>query len=133
MAEAHPVGFRWVMAAKERGAALIHVDPRFSRTSAVADLWLPIRAGTDIAFLGGLIHYTIEREKYFKEYVVHYTNATAIIKEEFRMPDDGLDGFFSGWKPDERLYDPQSWQYDSDDLGHPHRDLTLRNPRCVFQ
>jgi len=133
MAENHPVGFRWVMAAKERGATLIHVDPRFSRTSAVADLWVPIRAGTDIAFLGGLVHYVIEREKYFKDYVLHYTNASALIREDFRMPDDGLDGFFSGWNPDKRLYDSQTWQYDSDDVSHPNRDLTLQHPRCVFQ
>ena len=133
MAEAHPVGFRWVMAAKERGATLIHVDPRFSRTSALADLWLPIRAGSDIAFLGGLIHYALEHERYFKDYVVHYTNATAIINEDFRMPDDGLDGFFSGWQLEHRFYDPKSWRYDSNDLSHPNRDLTLRNPRCVFQ
>ena len=133
MAENHPVGFRWVMAAKERGATLIHVDPRFSRTSAVADLWVPIRAGSDIAFLGGLVHYVIEREKYFKDYVVHYTNAPALIREDFRMPDDGLDGFFSGWNPDQRLYDSKTWQYDSGHLSYPNRDLTLQHPRCVFQ
>ena len=77
MAECHPVGFRWVMKAKERGATIIHVDPRFTRTSAVADIHVPIRAGTDIAFLGGIIHYILENERYFKEYVVNYTNASA--------------------------------------------------------
>lgn len=71
MAECHPVGFRWVMEAKERGAKIIHVDPRFTRTSAVADLHVPIRPGTDIAFLGGLIRYVLENEKYFREYVVN--------------------------------------------------------------
>src|SRR6266540_5532500 len=75
MAECHPVAFRWPMQAKANGAKLIHVDPRFTRTSAMADLHAPIRAGTDIAFLGGLIHYVIQHEKYFKEYVVNYTNA----------------------------------------------------------
>jgi anaerobic selenocysteine-containing dehydrogenase len=88
MAEAHPVGFRWVMKAKEQGATLIPVDPRFSRTSALADIWVPIRAGTDIAFLGGLIHYAIENGKYFREYVVRYTNAACLLK------DGPVQGFF---------------------------------------
>ena len=77
MAECHPVGFQWVMEAKARGAKVIHIDPRFTRTSAVADLHVPLRAGTDIAFLGGLIKYVLDNEKYFKEYVVAYTNAAA--------------------------------------------------------
>ena len=79
MDECHPVGFRWVMKAKERGATIIHVDPRYTRTSAVADLHVAIRAGTDIAFLGGLIRYVIEHERYFRDYVVPYTNAATII------------------------------------------------------
>ena len=95
MAECHPVGFRWVMKAKQRGATIIHVDPRFTRTSAVADLHLPIRAGTDIAFLGGLVRYVIEHEKYFREYVVPYTNAATILSQEFRDTEE-LDGLFSG-------------------------------------
>src|SRR5437899_5304388 len=76
MAEAHPVGFRWVMKAKERGATIIHVDPRFSRTSALADIWVPLRVGTDIAFLGGLVRHLIENNLFFREYVVPYTNAS---------------------------------------------------------
>src|SRR3712207_9353585 len=84
MAENHPVAFRWPMKAKLNGATLIHVDPRFTRTSATADIYAPIRAGSDIAFLGGLIRYMIENDKYFKEYVVNYTNAATIINEEFR-------------------------------------------------
>src|SRR3954464_3237896 len=83
MAECHPVGFQWVMEAKQRGATIIHIDPRFTRTSAMADLHLPIRAGSDIAFLGGLIHYVLENEKYFREYVVNYTNAATIIDKHF--------------------------------------------------
>src|SRR5439155_21463279 len=98
MAEAHPVGFRWVMKARENGATIIHVDPRFSRTSALADIWVPLRAGTDIAFLGGIIHYVLERDRYFRDYVVHYTNASCLLKEEFCDTED-LDGFFSGWNP----------------------------------
>src|SRR5205823_3390918 len=78
MAEAHPVGFRWVMKAQERGAAIIHVDPRFSRTSALADIWVPIRAGSDIAFLGGLVRHLIENDLFFRDYVIHYTNASCI-------------------------------------------------------
>jgi formate dehydrogenase major subunit len=82
MAECHPVGFRWVMKAKERGATIVHVDPRYTRTSAVADLHVALRAGTDVAFLGGLIRYVIEHERYFRDYVVPYTNAATIVSEE---------------------------------------------------
>src|ERR1700749_3943165 len=103
MAEAHPVGFRWVMKAKERGARIIHVDPRFSRTSQLADLHVPIRAGTDIAFLGGIIRHVIETEGYFREYVVHYTNASTSINEGFRDTED-LEGVFSGFDPQTGTY-----------------------------
>ncbi len=110
MAEAHPVGFQWVMEAKRRGATVIHVDPRFTRTSAVADLHVPIRAGSDIAFLGGLVNYVLSNERYFRDYVVAYTNAAAIIDEGFRDAED-LDGLFSGYDPDTTRYDPTTWQY----------------------
>src|SRR5437762_9881135 len=118
MAENHPVAFRWVMEAKERGAKLIHVDPRFTRTSAVADIHVPIRAGSDIAFLGGLIRYMIENDKYFKEFVANYTNAATIIDEGFKDTED-LDGVFSGlmaYKGDPingflAEYDNKTWQY----------------------
>src|SRR5581483_10943565 len=93
MAECHPVGFRWVMEAKRRGATIIHVDPRFTRTSAVADLHVPIRAGSDIAFLGGLVRHIIENRREFRDYVVHYTNASAIVSDDFRDTED-LDGLF---------------------------------------
>src|SRR5689334_1827648 len=126
MAECHPVGFQWVMEAQRRGATIIHVDPRFTRTSAVADIHVAIRAGSDIAFLGGIIHYILENERYFKEYVVHYTNAPAIITDEFRDTED-LDGLFSGWQRDEARYDAESWRYTGE------RDPSLENPRCVFQ
>ena len=79
MAECHPVGFQWVMEAKARGATIIHIDPRFTRTSAMADVFVPIRAGSDIAFLGGIINYILSTEKYFREYVVRYTNAATIF------------------------------------------------------
>jgi formate dehydrogenase major subunit len=111
MAECHPVGFQWVMEAKARGATVIHVDPRFTRTSALADLHVPLRAGTDIAFLGGLINYVLANEKYFREYVVAYTNAATIITEEFVDAED-LDGVFSGLNREQRSYDVHTWQYD---------------------
>src|SRR6476469_1081461 len=98
MAEAHPVGFQWVMEAKHRGATIIHVDPRFTRTSAVADMHVPIRPGSDIAFLGGLINYVLQNEKYFKEYVVSYTNAATIIGDNFKDTEE-LNGVFSGLGP----------------------------------
>ena len=132
MAEAHPVGFRWVMKAKERGATVIHVDPRFSRTSAMADLWVPIRAGGDIALLGGLIRHVIENDLYFRDYVVPFTNASVILDEGFRDTED-LDGFFSGWLPEERGYDYSTWQYEGGELDRPRRDRSLEHPRCVFQ
>src|ERR1041385_1721381 len=112
MAECHPVGVRWVMQAKERGATVIHVDPRFTRTSAVADLHVPLRAGTDIAFLGGLINHVINSERwnsdpFFKEFVVNYTNAATIINEEFKDTED-LEGVFSGLA---KFSEPDSWPF----------------------
>lgn len=109
-AECHPVGFRWVMAAKERGATIIHVDPRFSRTSQMADIYAPIRAGTDIAFLGGMINYVLQQELYFKEYVQAYTNASYLVSDDFQDTED-LDGVFSGLAPDGSSYNTKSWQY----------------------
>jgi formate dehydrogenase major subunit len=110
MAEAHPVGFQWVMEAKLRGAKVIHVDPRFSRTSAMADEHVPIRVGTDIAFLGGLVNWVLTNDKEFREYVVAYTNASMIIDERYVDAEDG-DGLFSGWDPAKGYYDPSTWQY----------------------
>ncbi len=156
MAEAHPVGFRWVMKAKERGARIIHVDPRFSRTSQLADLHVPIRAGTDVAFLGGLIRHVIESESYFRDYVLHYTNAATIVDERFEDTED-LGGVFSGFDPETGTYDPSSWMYEGGEVasaagdrehatqafsektgagmlvGEIKHDETLQHPRCVFQ
>ena len=115
MAECHPVGFQWVMEAKARGATIIHVDPRFTRTSAVADLHVPIRAGSDIAFLGGLINYVLEGGREFREYVVPYTNAAAILRDDFRDTED-LEGLFSGFDPQSGHYDSTSWQYEGTDV-----------------
>jgi formate dehydrogenase major subunit len=163
MAENHPVGFQWVMEARERGAHVIHVDPRFTRTSAMATKWVGIRAGSDIAFLGGIVNYILEHDLHFEEYVKHYTNAPVIIDEEF-MDTEDLDGLFSGWDPEEGQYDVSSWQYAGMEVhgaagqreegfqatrgeqsghgGHggglkhgepPEEDDTLQHPRCVFQ
>src|SRR5947208_16279378 len=110
MAEQHPVGFQWVIEAKERGARVIHVDPRYTRTSAVADLHVPLRGGTDIAFLGGVINYILSNDRQFIEYVRHYTNARVIIDDRFRDTDE-IDGFFSGWEPDDGVYKVSTWGY----------------------
>jgi formate dehydrogenase major subunit len=111
-AECHPVGFQFVMDAKLRGAKVIHVDPRYTRTSALADLHVPIRAGTDIALLGGLINHVLTEGKEFREYVVAYTNAAVIINEDYRDTED-LDGLFSGWMPDKSAYDNATWAYEA--------------------
>ncbi|HET8568368.1 MAG TPA: molybdopterin-dependent oxidoreductase [Candidatus Limnocylindria bacterium] len=115
MAECHPVGFKWPMKAKARGATLIHVDPRFTRTSAMCDLYVPMRSGTDIVFLGALINYVIENKKYLEEYVINFTNAGTLINAGFKDTDDpGQDGFFSGYNPQTRAYDRTTWQYQTD-------------------
>jgi formate dehydrogenase major subunit len=161
MAEQHPVGFQWVIEAKERGAKVIHVDPRFTRTSAMADLHVPLRGGTDIAFLGGIIRYIVENDRAFTEYVRHYTNGPVILKDEVATPED-LDGFFSGWNDEDKLYEVGSWNYKgvsgsltagkseqsgdvSGDQAHgahgmkldhgdpPETDETMQDPRCVYQ
>ena len=111
MAECHPVGFQWVMEAKARGAKVIHIDPRFTRTSAVSDTHVPLRAGSDIAFLGGIVNYILANDKYFKEYVVAYTNASFLINEDF-VDADELGGLFSGYDADKGTYDPTSWAYE---------------------
>ena len=131
MAEAHPVGFQWVIEAKLRGAKVIHVDPRFTRTSALADTFVPLRAGTDIAFLGGVVNHVLSNDLDFREYVVAYTNAATVISEGYVDTED-LDGLFSGFDPATRTYDESSWQYAGvgDDT---ERDETLQHPRCVFQ
>src|SRR5690606_40819927 len=110
MAECHPVGFQWVMAAKQRGATVIHIDPRYTRTSALADRFVPLRAGTDIAFLGGLVNYVLEHGREFREYLVAYTNAPAIVTGEFRDTED-LAGMFSGYDPYTGTYHPASLAY----------------------
>ena len=161
MAENHPVGFQWVIEAREKGAKIIHVDPRYSRTSAMADYWLPLRAGSDIVFLGALINYTLLSEKYFREYVVHYTNASTVLRDDFKDTEE-LDGVFSGFDEKSKSYSPETWLYEgapvkqskggkhighsdaggghgkdrggeAGDIGEHKNDPTLTHPRCVFQ
>ncbi len=115
MAECHPVGFQWVMEAKARGAKVIHVDPRFTRTSALADVHVPLRAGSDIAFLGGIINHVLRTGSYFRDYVVAYTNGPVVLREDFRDTED-LDGVFSGLDADNRSYDNSSWQYEGTEM-----------------
>jgi formate dehydrogenase major subunit len=156
-AENHPCGFKWAIEAKRnRNAKMIVVDPRFTRTASTADLFLQIRAGADIAFLGGLISYAIENNRIAKDYLVHYTNAAFLIKDGFKLPDDGL---YSGFDETSKTYDRSSWNYqEGGDMsgkaaasdpppaqaaaaaGAPATlptnvayDLTLQHPRCVFQ
>ena len=128
-AENHPISFRWVMKAKDNGGIVIHVDPRFTRTSTKADIYAPLRSGTDIAFLGGMMKYILENEKYFKDYVVNYTNATYILGEKYNFKD----GLFSGFDAEKRAYDNFQWAFVVDDNGIPKKDPTLQDPRCVFQ
>ncbi|GAB3847690.1 molybdopterin-dependent oxidoreductase [Nesterenkonia populi] len=162
MAECHPVGFQWVTEAKKRGARIIHVDPRFTRTSAVADKHIALRAGSDIVLLGALINYVLSNDLHFEEYVRHYTNAATIVSEDYQGAED-LAGLFSGYSQEKGTYDETSWSYqtsgrdekveqpgpqeDGDEAepqeygegGPPlsHADLahddTLQDPRCVFQ
>jgi formate dehydrogenase major subunit len=135
MAEAHPVGFQWVMEAKARGAKVVHIDPRFTRTTALADLHVPLRAGTDLAFLGGVVNYVLANDKIFREYVVAYTNASFVVDESFRDTED-LEGLFSGYDPASATYDRATWQYERRDggpTGEIVRDPTLEHPRCVYQ
>ena len=151
MAEAHPVGFQWVIEAKARGAKVVHIDPRFTRTSALADRHVPLRAGSDIAFLGGMINYILSNELDFREYVTAYTNASFIVDESYRDTED-LEGLFSGYDHETASYDPSSWHYESTSAkehaspdqhgsgGAPIEgahdvpaDPTLQHPRCVYQ
>ena len=129
-AENHPVGFRFVMEARrKRKAKLVCIDPRFNRTAAVSDLYVPMRSGTDIAFLGGLVHHAIENKLYQEDYVKLHTNASFLIKEGFGF--EG--GHFTGWDAAKKHYDKSTWQYETDAQGHAKVDPTLQSPRCVFQ
>jgi len=131
MAENHPIGFRFVVEAQRRGGKLIHIDPRFTRTSALANIHAPIRSGSDIAFLGGLIHYVIENDLWFRDYALNYTNLAHIISDTFVDSEDN-EGVFSGFDPVTKAYDHKSWQYEGE-TAPPLTDPTLQNPSCVYQ
>jgi len=129
-AENHPISFKWLMKAKEeRGAKIISVDPRFTRTSAKADVYAAIRPGTDIAFIGGLINYILQNELYWKDYVVNYTNASAIVSDGYTFED----GLFSGYDPINKKYAVDTWTIKKGPDDKPLKDATLQNPRTVFQ
>ncbi len=128
-AENHPISFKWILKAKEKGGKLLSVDPRFSRTSVQSDIYAPLRSGTDIAFLGGMIHYILEKELYFKEYVAAYTNASYLVTDGFTF-DDGL---FSGYNEEKRNYDKSQWAFVTDAAGKTMQDPTLQAPNSVFQ
>jgi formate dehydrogenase major subunit len=128
-AENHPISFKYVTEAQQNGAKLISVDPRFTRTSAKADMYSPMRSGTDIAILGGMIKYIIDNKLYFKEYVASYTNAPFIVSKKFKFKD----GIFSGYNPDTKSYDKSQWAFEKDKNGVPKMDRSLKHPRCVFQ
>ena len=156
MAENHPIAFRFVMEAKQRGATVIHVDPRFTRTSALADIYAPIRAGTDIAFLGGIVRHLLENDLWFRDYALNYTNLATIIDPEFQDVSEA-DGLFSGWDEETKKYKSKTWQYEGmkmpSDLsehdlntaesasetqrrpsdGPSPEDRTLQHPNCVYQ
>ncbi len=128
----HPISMKWVMRAKEKGAKLIVVDPRFTQTASKADLYAPMRSGTDIAFLGGMVKYIIANNLYFKDYVVNYTNAAFLVNPDFKGPGE-LNGLFSGYDEKARKYDKKTWGYQMGEDGTPKKDPTLQNPHSVLQ
>ncbi len=131
-AENHPISMKWIMKAREKGAKLIVVDPRFTRTAAKADIYAQMRSGTDIAFLGGMINYILKNNLYFREYVVNYTNATFLVTPDFKGPGE-LNGVFSGYDEKTRKYDKKTWSIQMDDKGVPKKDPMLKDPNSVFQ
>jgi formate dehydrogenase major subunit len=132
-AENHPASMAHVNKARdERGAKLIVVDPRFTRTASTADIYAPIRSGSDIAFWGGLMSYIIENHLYHEEYVAKYTDAPFLVNEGFQTPAE-LDGYFTGFDSEKQSYAQDTWVYQKDDEGNILRDETLQDPRCVFQ
>ncbi len=128
-AENHPISFKYVAQAMTKGAKLINVDPRFTRTSAKADIYAPIRSGTDIAFLGGMIKYIIDKNLYDKEYLAFYTNACYLVNPDFKFEK----GLFSGYDPEKRSYDKSTWNFQTDEQGLPKKDRSLEDRNCVFQ
>jgi formate dehydrogenase-N alpha subunit len=131
-AENHPISFRYVTQAQKQGAILISVDPRFTRTSSKADIYAPLRSGSDIPFIGGMIHYILENKLYHEEYIRLYTNAPFLVNSAFKMPGD-LDGVFSGYDSENRKYDKKDWSFDKNVEGVVVKDESMTDPRCVLQ
>src|SRR6201998_647776 len=129
-AEAHPCGFKWVTEAKAHNKArLIVVDPRFNRSASVADVYAPIRTGTDIVFLGGVISYLLSNEKIQRDYVLNYTDVSFLVREDFAFKD----GLYSGYNGEKHSYDKTTWNYEFGPGGYVKSDSTLTHPRCVYQ
>src|SRR5690554_1535469 len=129
-AEVYLCGFKWVTEAKaHNNARLVVVDPRFTRSASVADYYAPIRTGTDIVFLGGVIRYLLENDKIQHEYVRNYTDLPFIVREDFSFEE----GLYSGYNEEKRVYDKASWDYELDESGYARVDPTLQHPRCVYQ
>jgi formate dehydrogenase major subunit len=131
-AENHPISFKHITIAKDKGATLISVDPRFTRTSAKADIYAPLRSGTDIAFLGGMIKYILEKNLYHEDYVRLYTNASFLVNKDFKMPGE-LDGIFSGYDEEARKYDSKTWAFQKDAKGEVLKDKKMKDPLSVLQ
>ena len=128
-AENHPISFKWIMRAKEAGGTLISVDPRFTRTSSRADMYAPLRSGSDIGFFGGLINYILSNDLCFKDYVVNYTNASFLLTDKYGFQD----GLFSGFNAEKKTYDKASWAFARDENGLVKKDPTLADPHSVYQ
>ena len=128
-AENHPICWKWVTKAQEAGGTVVHVDPRYTRTSSKSDLYVPLRSGSDIGVLGGMIKYILDNDLIQKEYVLNYTNASFLVSKDFSFKD----GLFSGFDEAARKYDKKSWAFEMDENGVPKRDMTLKDPRCVYQ
>ena len=127
-AENHPISFKWVLRAKDKGATLIHVDPRFTRTSGLCHHHVGLRPGSDIAFLGGMIKYILDNKLYFEEYVREYTNAPLVVNKKYGFKN----GLFAGFDAKKAAYDKKAWAFELDDKGVPVRDASFKNPRCVL-
>jgi formate dehydrogenase major subunit len=128
-AENHPISFKWALKAQAKGGKIIHVDPRYTRTSARSDKFIALRSGSDIAVLGGMIKYIIENKRYFLDYVRDYTNASFIVGKDYTFED----GLFAGFDSKTNSYDKSKWAFEYDENGIPKKDMTLEDPRCVFQ
>jgi formate dehydrogenase major subunit len=128
-AENHPISFKYIEMAMDNGGKLISVDPRYTRTSSKADIYAQLRPGTDIAFMGGLLNHALQNDLIHRDYVLHYTNASFLIDDDFAFEE----GIFSGYSAENFSYEKSTWKYQTDKDGNPRKDVTLQHPRCVYQ